>query len=191
MQRAQTHVLTQNTNQALLEIRQSQLNYYASFHITFGGQAALLGGFVYSGLTGVNIEDAVDPIFHWTFWICSSICMSAALHCIFTTILLQVLGPGLALSGPIGSVTKATSGLGKETDQVMVAYFVMCISFALSTLSSFWVVMDYPGAISCTLIFFISFYFWGKYTLRIYNRFSFNKGILKTDIDVFDENNER
>jgi hypothetical protein len=187
MQRAQTSVLTQETNQALLTIRQSQLNYYTSFHITFGGQAALIGGFVYSGMTGIIIADDIDPAFHYLFWIFSAICMSAALHCVFTTILLQVLGPGLALSGPVGSITKATTGLNKETNQVMVAYFIMCLSFALSTLSSFWVVMDKSGASACSVVFFISFYFWGKYTFRIFNRFSYDS--IKQHDDMFDEDN--
>lgn len=49
MLKASQTQLVQQTNQAVLAIRQAQLNYFTSFHITFGGQAALIGGFVYSG----------------------------------------------------------------------------------------------------------------------------------------------
>jgi hypothetical protein len=37
----------------------------------------------------------------------SAICMGACMHCILTSIFLQVMGPGLALNGPIGSMARA------------------------------------------------------------------------------------
>jgi hypothetical protein len=127
LQASQTQ-LVQQTNQAVLAIRQAQLNYFTSFHITFGGQAALIGGFVYSGnlylplyiyfilsislpfklksfsmlqsvgLTQIEMQQELGYshttllFLEWVFWVSSTICMASSLHCIFTTILLQVLG---------------------------------------------------------------------------------------------------
>jgi hypothetical protein len=57
MQRAQAGALLQATNQAILQIRQAELNYYVSFYLTFATQAALIGGFVYSGLTQIAFKN--------------------------------------------------------------------------------------------------------------------------------------
>jgi hypothetical protein len=107
------------------------------------------------------------------FWTTSSLCIALALHCIFTTILLQVLGPGLALSGPIGSVMKAAIGMHIETQQVFVSFVAMAIMFAFSTACSFWIIMDPTAATVCSAIFFFSTFFWWYYCLRIYNKFHY------------------
>lgn len=93
------------------------------------------------------------------------------LSIIIIYIYIIVKGPGLALQGPVGSVSRATSGLNAETNQVIFAYFIMSISFAFSTMASFWLVMDAIGAILCSSLFCFSCYFWVKYCVRIYNRF--------------------
>jgi hypothetical protein len=109
MLQAQQSVLLQNTNQAVLAIRQAEISFYTSFFTSFGAQAAIMGGFTYSALTQISFQ-AYDVEYTFgtkmflqdVFWITSAVCMAASLHCIFTTILLQVMGPGLALSGPTG-----------------------------------------------------------------------------------------
>jgi hypothetical protein len=60
-----------------------------------------------------------------------------------------------------------------EVQQVLTAYLLMVIFFALSTLSSFWIEMQIRGATICSLIFVFSSYFWWYYCLRIYNRFQY------------------
>ncbi len=46
MNRANQAALYQATNQGLLSIRQSELNYYVNLNVAFGTQAALIGGFI-------------------------------------------------------------------------------------------------------------------------------------------------
>ena len=61
-QRVLHAALLQQTNQALLDIRNAELSYYSSFYLTFGGQAALVGGFVYGALTQIEfpVNDQYD-----------------------------------------------------------------------------------------------------------------------------------
>lgn len=47
MLRANQRALIQNTNNAVLAIRNAELNYYSSFYLIFGGQAAIVGGFAF------------------------------------------------------------------------------------------------------------------------------------------------
>jgi hypothetical protein len=74
-QRTLQSALLQNTNQQLLNIRQAELNYYSSFYWTFGGQATLIGGFLYSGLNQIHFPENVQyspELFYYlqmAFWI--------------------------------------------------------------------------------------------------------------------------
>jgi hypothetical protein len=53
-QRSLQQALVHNTNVALLNIRQAELNYYQSFYMIFGGQACIIGGFLYSGVNQIH-----------------------------------------------------------------------------------------------------------------------------------------
>lgn len=124
MQRVNQQLLLQQTNVGLLNIRQLEQQYYGSFYQSFGSQAALIGGFTYGVMTqvarngaatGSNAESVADGGVGATgftailniYWLTAALCMAAASHCLFVTMLLQVLGPGLALFGPLGSMIPA------------------------------------------------------------------------------------
>ena len=106
MQKANQQALLQSTNVGLLAIRRIELNYYAGFYTVFGSQAAIIGGFSYGSMCqvlpdGHNSDPYPDGIgdvgYHVVlklYWVTSAICVCAALHLVFVTILLQVLGPG-------------------------------------------------------------------------------------------------
>ena len=174
---ANQRALMQQTNLGLINIRQQELNYYNNFYSQFGGQAAIIGGFTYGALTQGNIfygfpdSPNVHTILLYLWWIPCTICILSAVHVIFTTILLQILGPGLALTGPIGSMARANKGLHAEMVQVFIAYVVMLVSFACSVLAALWLMMDWPCSAACSLIFFYGVRVWWWYGVRIYNRF--------------------
>lgn len=104
MNRANQHALFQQTNIGLLGIRQAELNYYINLNIAFGTQAAMIGGFTYSVFTQNQFNEDYEyaELFQDIYWVTSSGTIAASVHVIITTMLLQVLGPGLALHGPIG-----------------------------------------------------------------------------------------
>jgi hypothetical protein len=85
--------------------------------------------------------------------------------------MLQVLGPGLALTGPIGSMARATRGLHAEMNQVFNAYILMVVTFAVSVTLSFWIVMLWQASLVCTCVFMYAARQWWFYCSRIYNRF--------------------
>ncbi len=66
MNRANQQALFQQTNQGLLSIRQSEVNYYQSLNVAFGTQAALIGGFTYGVFTQhqINYENG----YHFQFF---------------------------------------------------------------------------------------------------------------------------
>eukprot|EP00601_Ochromonadales_sp_CCMP2298_P033156 CAMPEP_0173353994 /NCGR_PEP_ID=MMETSP1144-20121109/16934_1 /TAXON_ID=483371 /ORGANISM="non described non described, Strain CCMP2298" /LENGTH=244 /DNA_ID=CAMNT_0014302485 /DNA_START=173 /DNA_END=904 /DNA_ORIENTATION=+ len=174
MNRANQQALFQATNQGLLHIRQSEINYYQSLNVAFGTQAALIGGFTYGIFTqnpvndelGYSVEGILD-----VYWTVSSLTIALSVHVVLCTMLMQVLGPGLALNGPIGSVARATEGMRIEQKQIIVSFVAMMLTFAVSTVLSFWVVMSFAGALSSTACFVVASYYWWKYCERIWLRF--------------------
>lgn len=108
MNRANQSALFQQTNISLLSIRQQELNYYINMNITIGTQAALIGGFTYNIFTQNFYEKTT--YYGWLFqdicWVVSAGTIAASVHVIVTTTLVQILGPGLALHGPVGKEVK-------------------------------------------------------------------------------------
>lgn len=117
MIRAKQSALNQDTNHGLLLIRKSEIDYYTNLNIAFGTQAALIGGFTY----GVFLTDHLNGngsdilvVVQSIYWVLAAATMTLAVHVILTTMFIHVLGPGLALNGPIGSMVKAAEGMKVE-----------------------------------------------------------------------------
>ena len=100
---------------------------------------------------------------------------------------LTVYGPGLALRGPLGSMSRAVDGMKIEQSSMLNSYVWLIITFALSILASFWLVMKLEAAIVSSILFCIQAGGWYHYTLRIYNRFKFDA----VDAGTFDDENEK
>jgi len=195
MNQANQKQLFQQTNQGLLGIRQSEISYYQSLTVAFGTQAALIGGFTYGVFTENRINrgngyESVEVLAD-CYWVCAAVTIAFAVHVILCTMLMQVLGPGLSLNGPVGSMARATEGMRIELKQIIRSFIVMMIMFALSTLLSCWVVMSFEGAVGCSVAFLVAAYHWYKYCERIYLRFywdddEFGWNSRGSSIDSFD-----
>jgi len=95
MFKADQRVVFEQTNQAIIDIRKAEIDYFVSVNTTCGTQAALIGGFVYSVFTqdGIGIDDIVPnlEVALTIYYILSAISLAAAIHVIICTMLLQVL----------------------------------------------------------------------------------------------------
>ena len=177
MNRANQNALFQQTNIAVLDIRQSEINYYTNLYGAFGTQAVLLGGFVYGTFTQNNTEESNphEIIFLYLYYIMASAMIASSVHIMLCTMILQIYGPGLALHGPLGSMARAAEGLRIEQEQVIVSFIFMMTMFAMSTVWVFWSVMTLKEAATCTAVFGIAARQWYYYCERIYLRFYWNK----------------
>lgn len=172
MYKANQEALYQATNQQVISIRQSEINYYLNVNSAIGTQAALIGGFTYGIYTQTvaNDEHGYSKNLLSAYYIGSAITIACAVHVIINTMLLQVLGPGLALHGPVGSMARAAESMKIEQNQVIVAFTLMMVAFSVSTVLSFWAVMDAFAAFTNTVIFAIAARCWTYYGRRVYYR---------------------
>lgn len=173
MNRANQEALFHLTNQQVVNIRQSEINYHLSLHVAFGTQAALIGGFTYGVFTQTPLNYEIPSVEYIAdvYWIVSALTIAFAIHVVLVTMMLQVLGQGLALNGPIGSMAIAAVGMRIEQQQVTVSFMMMMLFFSLSTVLSFWVSMRIQSASVSTFIFIIAARYWFYYCQRIYLRF--------------------
>lgn len=176
MYKASQQALAQETNLQLVSIRQSEIDYYVAVMTTLGTQAALIGGFTYGlfTLTEESEEEwagACAAAYH----VFSGVCIAASVHVIIVTLLLTILGPGLALNGPVGSMAKAAEAMRSELDEVVLAFFIMIFGFTASTIMSFWTVMNLTASIICTAVFVVAARAWWFYSRRIYLRLYWDK----------------
>ena len=111
---ADKRALETNLQVSLLKIREKELQFYTQNCIAIGTQAALLSGFAYNGIIQVDIpSDASD----WlkTMYLCvTTMAMGFELIAVLNSTLCSMLGPGLALRGPDGSMHSAVDGLMLE-----------------------------------------------------------------------------
>eukprot|EP01038_Epipyxis_sp_PR26KG_P007919 gene7919-10749_t len=195
MNRADQKVLIHQTNKGLLQIKSNELHYYNNLNIALGTQAAIIGGFVYGVFTqdkdhnGINhnYPAVVAKVVLDVFYVTSALTIAACVHVILTSMMLFVLGPGLALNGPLGSMAQATKFLNVEKDHVIISFILMIFFFQISTIVSFWVVMDLQSASLSSVAVIYVCYYWIYFCERIYLRFWWDKDEIMSMNDLSDD----
>lgn len=71
---------------------------------------------------------------------------------------------------------RAVDGMREEQEHIIRAFVLMIVFFSLSTIFSFWVVFDFPAALTSSIIFVVAARFWLVYTQRILARFHWRPG---------------
>lgn len=98
--------------------------------------------------------------------------MGFELIAVLNSTLCSMLGPGLALRGPDGSMHRAVDGLMLEYRLTFVFFTMGLVAFHISALLFAWLEFSWPVALAMTLA--LVMFIWGmyKYGMRIYRRFA-------------------
>ena len=116
---------------SLLAIRERELKLYTQNCRAIGTQAALLAGFAYGGCclgSYLFPEDSSDSM-RAAYLVAMTWAMGLNVYCLFSSTLCTMLGPGLALRGPDGSMEQAVEGLAIEYRFTFVVYVVGLLMF--------------------------------------------------------------
>jgi hypothetical protein len=112
MNQANQKVVIQNTNMQLVGVRTFELNYFSDFFSNFGTQSAVMIGFIAGSISQVpGYMTNADGFWDYEYWITSSICIGAAIACVFAAFYINVFVQGLAIRGPAGSMIKTIEGM--------------------------------------------------------------------------------
>lgn len=141
---ADKRALETNLKVSLLQIREKELNFYTQNCLAVGTQAALLAGFAYAGLTQVAVPKEKHYLVKLLYLLFTAMAMGCELIAVLNTTLLSMLGPGLALRGPDGSMHKAVDGMMAEYRKAFFTFGLGLIAFHLSALMFGWLLFG-PG----------------------------------------------
>ena len=124
----------------LLAIREKELNYYTQNCQAVGTQAALLAGFAYSGLTQVAIPHDRAYALRIAYLLVTTTAMCFELIAVLNTTLLSMMGPGLALRGPDGSMHPAVDGMMTEYRTAYYCFVLGLVFFHFSAALFSWLI---------------------------------------------------
>ena len=117
---ADKRALETNLKLSLLQIRERELNFYTNNCMSIATVSSLLAGFAYAALMpGISLGDATGVAAHsyvvrLLYLICAISALGFQLITVVSATLLSMLGPGLALRGPDGSMHTAVDGMVNE-----------------------------------------------------------------------------
>jgi hypothetical protein len=164
------HALASQVN--LLAIREKELNYYTQNCQAVGTQAALLAGFAYSGLTQVSIPHERAYALQLAYLLVTTTAMCFELIAVLNTTLLSMMGPGLALRGPDGSMHPAVDGMMKEYRTAYYCFVLGLVFFHFSAALYSWLIMvHWAVSTMVTLCICGSLWLLVRYAKRVYMRF--------------------
>eukprot|EP00457_Paulinella_chromatophora_P006783 gb/GEZN01006802.1/.p1 GENE.gb/GEZN01006802.1/~~gb/GEZN01006802.1/.p1 ORF type:complete len:446 (-),score=86.15 gb/GEZN01006802.1/:219-1556(-) len=177
---AEHFALEHDTVRQLLEIRSQEVTQMCNHFNAIGMQAALIAGFVVTSLTAVVgdviLRPDVHPLVRYTFWISSSLSLVCCVHCLLNSTFAAVWGPGLALRGPSGSVSRAFFGMRREGTHIQWAFNGSLFFFVVQSSCAFIIIdgesgLTPPSVISVVLLVVgsaVSVYLFSKMKKRLF-----------------------
>ncbi|EOD15387.1 hypothetical protein EMIHUDRAFT_436817 [Emiliania huxleyi CCMP1516] len=169
---ADKRALETNLKVNLLAIREKELNYYTQNCQAVGTQAALLAGFAYSGLTQVAIPHDRAYALRIAYLLVTTTAMCFELIAVLNTTLLSMMGPGLALRGPDGSMHPAVDGMMTEYRTAYYCFVLGLVFFHFSAALFSWLIyVHWSVSTMVTLCICGSLLLLTRYAKRVYLRF--------------------
>ena len=158
---------------SLLSIRERELNLYATNCRSIGTQAALLAGFAYGGccLASYFFPDESSGISRAVYLVVTTCAMDLNVAALLASTVCAMLGPGLALRGPDGSMEQAVEGLALEFRFTFVIFFLGLSFFYVSAMLYVMIVLNH--VLSALLTLLMAVFIWHTFVSlkRIYKKF--------------------
>jgi len=155
----------------MLRIRERELSYYTNNCLSISTSAALLAGFAWYGLTEVPFDDNADVYTQTLYLVVTTLIMGLELLTVVNATLCAILGPGLALRGPDGSMHDAVQGMMIHYRFTLACFTGGIIFFMISALLYAWMQFNWELAVPMTLVIIYFLHKIYGYFIRIYERF--------------------
>jgi hypothetical protein len=177
MYQANQQALNQTTNISLIDIRQTEINYFANFFASFGTQCffltAVLAGSV-SQTPSYNCAENCSYLWQYLYNISVSSCIAVTSIELLISVFVTIYAQGLAIRGKEGSMIDALHGMIAEQEKVVRCFCISVVLFQLQFIAMFFIVAEeFWGMVCAVLIASFSYYTYYS-SLRIYNRFKWN-----------------
>ena len=164
---ADKHNLQQELKLNLLHIEEKELNYYTQNCYTVGTQAALLAGFAFAGLVEVDdtLTDETRLSAHlamqmgWSVSCVVALCLE--IMALVKAMQLSIMGPGLALRGPEGSMTRAVLVMRSEYRGMQRLFYSGLVVFHATACLYVWMHFKWEAGLLITVVIVLALlYLW-------------------------------
>jgi hypothetical protein len=135
---ADKHDLQNKLRLNLLQIEEKELNFYTQSCYTVGTQAALLAGFAFGAITEVDIDASYHVVLQITWLVSIVLAMILEIGAVVKAMQLSILGPGLALRGPDGSVLRAILVMREEYVRARNMFYAGLVFFHAAVVVLAW-----------------------------------------------------
>jgi len=176
-------------------LKEKEFNLHHSNLMTVGTQAAVLAGLDITMFIEFNPPDndvwgagltMIPRFLKFLYYITITSAFCANMIVVSQTTTLSVLGAGLALRGPDGSMMTATDGLYEERTSVFSTFGVGLACTVGSVVICVWLILHWEAALCCMLLtIFTGRTIWMNYR-RVQKRFVFDESETVDFSDIMD-----
>jgi len=168
--------LESRLKQVTLQIREKEISVFTDNFAVLSTQSAFLTGLGFGGLTMVPTWSNDKRVTEVIFYTLVSISIGFNILTLCISSWCMIFGPGLAIRGPDGSMSRAVEGMYAERKWALRFFWVGLFFIMLSGISLGWLKFQNKTAITMTFIFVVFifvFFAYVKYITR--PRFRFPK----------------
>eukprot|EP00928_Gymnodinium_smaydae_P066084 TRINITY_DN49136_c0_g1_i1.p1 TRINITY_DN49136_c0_g1~~TRINITY_DN49136_c0_g1_i1.p1 ORF type:complete len:243 (-),score=40.70 TRINITY_DN49136_c0_g1_i1:207-881(-) len=168
-------LLTTSIKKNATELKGKELNLHKGNFEAVGTQAALLAGFAVVMVVEFHMPEQANPFLQSIFYVFATVTLVANLRCVTMTTCITVMGTGLALRGPDGSMVRAVEEMYKQRAIVFRTFGIGIISCCLATISIAWIKMDLVPATICSGVLIWAIASFANLTRSYLEFFKFNE----------------
>jgi hypothetical protein len=168
-------LLTSSIRQNATELKGKELSLHKTNFDAVGTQAAVLAGFAVGMLVEFHVPENTHAFLSGGFYTFAVFTLVANLRCVAMTTCITVMGTGLALRGPEGSMAHAVEGMYKQRFAVFLTFGLGISSCLISAFFLCWIKMRAVAATSCSLLIVWAMFSLVKLTLDYRKFFNFSE----------------
>jgi len=150
---ADKSVLEATIRQSATSLKEKEFLLHHENLMTVGTQAAVLAGFTVTALIEFGPPEHANRFLKFCYYNMVMLSLSANILCVVKTTCLSVVGTGLAMRGPEGSVARAVDGIFKLRQNVFLLFGVGMMSLLFMGIFGSWLILGTFSAVCSTLVF--------------------------------------
>lgn len=168
-------LLTSTIHKNATELKGKELALHKGNFDAVGTQSAVLAGFAVAMVVEFDVPENTHAVLQGFYFLCTVITLVANLRCVAMTTCITVMGTGLALRGPDGSMARAVEEMYSQRFHVFLSFGVGIVSCLLSVLFLCWIKMKTMPALVCTSVLIWGLVSLAKLLRRYTVSFRFNE----------------
>ena len=143
-------LLQSSLKQNAIQLKEKEFNLHNQNFGSVGTMASVLAGFAMTAFIEFSPPENCNSVLKWLYFTSVIASLSANLYCVVVTAALSVLGTGLALRGPDGSMLTAVEGMYTERKPVFISFGIGVVALQLAAAFGSWILMTTEAAVICT-----------------------------------------